>query len=66
MQGENDIYGLPQQVMDIVQGIGPHAMADIIAECGHCPHLEQPEYCIKKIATFIQNCRQSQLSLTEI
>lgn len=54
MQGANDDYGLSQQVMDIVQGIGSNATADIIADCGHHPHLEQSEYCLKTIGTFVK------------
>jgi len=65
MQGANDAFGLPQQVRDIVRGIGPHATADIIADCGHSPHLEQPEYCLKVIGSFIEKCVQRQQCSTE-
>lgn len=65
MQGENDNYGLPQQVRDIVQGIGPLAMSDIIPACGHSPQLEQPGYCLKAIGDFIDKCVQHQQCSTE-
>ncbi len=61
MQGTNDAYGLPQQVRDIVTAIGPHATAEMIADCGHSPHLEQPEYCLKTMGAFIEKCVKQQL-----
>jgi len=66
MQGANDSYGLPQQVSDIVQGIGPLATSDIIADCGHSPHLEQAGYCLKVIGSFIDKCVRYQQCSTEV
>lgn len=66
IQGANDNYGLPQQVKDIVQGIGSLATPDIIPDCGHNPHLEQQNYCIKKIAAFIDNCLSLQFNPAEV
>lgn len=52
-QGENDEYGLPQQVTDIVRGIGFHASPVFIPDAGHSPHFEQPELVLALISEFV-------------
>ncbi|WP_166267611.1 alpha/beta fold hydrolase [Marinobacter caseinilyticus] len=53
MQGEDDEYGVPEQVTDIVDGIGPNARAAFIEGTGHAPHLEQPERVLALIYDFL-------------
>lgn len=53
IQGTDDHYGLPQQVTDIVSGIGSHARAEHIPDCGHSPHHEQPRYILDQIGAFL-------------
>ncbi|WP_409525882.1 alpha/beta fold hydrolase [Nitrincola sp. MINF-07-Sa-05] len=53
MQGQKDSYGLPEQVAEIARGIGQQATPHFIPECGHSPHLEQPEICLEEIRRFI-------------
>lgn len=53
MQGENDEYGLPQQVTDIVQGIGPNAFPELIPNAGHSPHFEQPDVVLALVTEFV-------------
>ncbi|WP_152206248.1 alpha/beta fold hydrolase [Marinobacter changyiensis] len=55
MQGENDEYGLPQQVTDIVNAIGPHASPVFIPDAGHFPHFEQPERVLALISEFVDS-----------
>lgn len=40
MQGKQDQYGVPEQVLDICQGIGPHALPLFLDDCAHVPHFE--------------------------
>lgn len=53
IQGEQDMYGRPDQVFDTVRGIGHHARALIFPECGHIPHLETPDACLGAIADWV-------------
>lgn len=53
IQGEADEYGVPEQVTDIVAGIGPSARALFMPDTGHSPHLEQPEPLIECICDFL-------------
>lgn len=54
MQGEEDAYGLPSQVLDIVHGIGEQAEARFLPACGHSPHLEQAEAVIAAIQHWLE------------
>lgn len=49
IQGEDDEYGVPEQVTDIVKGIGPSARPVFLENTGHSPHLEQPEQVLALI-----------------
>ncbi len=53
LQGANDQYGSPFQVAAIVAGIGCYAKSALIPDCGHAPHLEQPEVTIALIREFL-------------
>ncbi len=53
IQGENDEYGLPDQVTDIVRGIGPHASPVFIPDAGHSPFFEQPERVLALLNEFV-------------
>ncbi|MEX0605537.1 MAG: alpha/beta hydrolase [Marinobacter sp.] len=55
LQGENDEYGLPQQVTDIVSGIGPGASPVFIPDAGHFPHFEQPGAVMALLSEFIRS-----------
>lgn len=54
LQGAEDQYGTPSQVAAIVAGIGSTARSCLIPNCGHAPHLEQPEATIELIRKFIE------------
>lgn len=54
VQGEQDHYGLPAQVIDICEGIGTHARPLMLPDCGHIPHLEAPEATLAAIGEFVE------------
>lgn len=53
VQGENDQYGVPEQVTDICEGIGARAKALFLPECAHVPHFEAPERFVTEVTDFI-------------
>lgn len=53
MQGDNDEYGVPEQVTDTCAVIGPRAQARFIESCGHVPHLEHPQPVIEYTRNFL-------------
>ena len=52
VQGLNDEYGTMRQLDEIAQA-APHAQQIRLADCGHSPHRDQPQLCIKGITTFL-------------
>ncbi|MFN2359992.1 MAG: alpha/beta fold hydrolase [Marinobacter sp.] len=54
IQGEEDEYGVPEQVNRIVEGIGSRAVPVFMAETGHSPHLEQPQRVLSLIVGFLR------------
>jgi pimeloyl-ACP methyl ester carboxylesterase len=54
IQGEKDQYGTAAQVDAIVECI-PGARKEMIADCGHHPHLEKAEKVLDKTGRFINN-----------
>ena len=57
MQGVNDEYGTLQQVRGIAQAV-PGTTVVEISDCGHSPHVDQPERVISETVSFINNRRQ--------
>lgn len=55
IQGENDEYGVPEQVTDIVAGIGANARAAFLGETGHSPHLEKTDQVVALICDFLRS-----------
>lgn len=53
VQGRDDHYGTPAQVRAIAEGVAGPAETLLLAECGHAPHLEQPDRTLEAIATFL-------------
>lgn len=55
LQGEEDEYGSPAQVHDIVAGLGPdRATPWFLPGCGHIPHLEQGAAVVEGTAAFLK------------
>ena len=53
IQGENDEYGVPEQVTAIVEGIGDNATPVFLPETGHSPHLERPDETLSLVCGFL-------------
>ncbi|MCM0611336.1 alpha/beta hydrolase [Marinobacter sediminum] len=56
IQGEDDEYGVPEQVTDIVAGIGSAARGVFLQEAGHSPHLEKTDEILELICDFLTRC----------
>ncbi len=54
IQGENDEYGTIRQVNEILDNIQGESTKQIIKNCGHFPHKENPNMIIDKINSFIE------------
>src|SRR4030095_817911 len=53
LQGEQDQYGTLDQVKRIERGCSGSVRTVILKECGHSPHLDQPERTIEEITRFV-------------
>jgi pimeloyl-ACP methyl ester carboxylesterase len=54
IQGDDDEYGVPEQVTRIVEGIGSQAKPVFMSDTGHSPHLEQPDRLLSLICDFLR------------
>lgn len=52
LQGENDAYGLPDQLEDIGRFVR-HAETELLEGAGHFPHLEDPERIVRRVRRFL-------------
>lgn len=53
IQGKDDQYGTKYQVHSIVSKSSGPSDALFVKNCGHTPHLEQPDLLIEKISEFV-------------
>lgn len=53
LQGEDDEYGSELQVGIIAGKVAGYCETRLIPDCGHSPHLQQPERVIAEVARFI-------------
>jgi pimeloyl-ACP methyl ester carboxylesterase len=53
LQGEEDPYGTPAQ-LTAIQKNAVHAETRLIPDCGHAPHIQQPERVLAYMAAFIR------------
>ncbi len=53
IQGENDEYGVPEQVTSIAGGIGASAREVFLEDTGHSPHLERKERVLALVCDFL-------------
>ncbi|WDP93381.1 MAG: alpha/beta hydrolase [Desulfobacter sp.] len=58
IQGRDDQYGSPGQVDSIVENTSGPAQGIMAADCGHIPHLEQPETILKSMSRFIAGIQE--------
>jgi pimeloyl-ACP methyl ester carboxylesterase len=54
IQGEDDRYGTLEQVRKIEFGCAERVRTVRLADCGHTPHLEQPERALKAMKEFVR------------
>lgn len=54
IQGEEDEYGLPSQVLAIAEGVGGPGEAWLVPDCRHAPHRQAGEIVLDRCAGFIQ------------
>lgn len=55
IQGQDDEYGVPEQVTDIVAGIGSSARAVFLPDTGHSPHLERVDEVLALMCDFLKS-----------
>ena len=55
IQGASDEYGVPEQVSDIVAGIGSNARGVFLEGVGHSPHLEQQDQVVDLLYDFLRS-----------
>jgi pimeloyl-ACP methyl ester carboxylesterase len=53
IQGENDEYGTLAQVRAIEQGCQGPVQSVILPDCGHSPHVDQPELTLAAMSRFL-------------
>jgi pimeloyl-ACP methyl ester carboxylesterase len=53
IQGANDQYGTHEQVRRIEAGCSGPVRTILIADCGHSPHLDQPERTLEAMKEFV-------------
>jgi pimeloyl-ACP methyl ester carboxylesterase len=54
IQGEDDQYGTLEQVRRIGAGCPGQVRTVVVAECGHSPHLDQPERTLAAMKEFVR------------
>ena len=52
IQGENDQYGTSRQIDEVVNRAYAPVDVEMLADCGHSPHLDQPDRTLDAIADF--------------
>ena len=57
MQGENGEHGVPEQVTDIVAGIGQNACGVYLEGAGYCPHLKNPAQVVDFLYDYLPSKR---------
>ena len=53
IQGLDDPYGTPAQVEAIAAGVSGPVETLLLPECGHSPHLEQPDVVVPAVVDFL-------------
>lgn len=53
IQGEDDEYGSERQLGIIAGKVGGYCETRLVPDCGHSPHLQQPNYVLSEIARFV-------------
>ncbi|KQW87467.1 alpha/beta hydrolase [Massilia sp. Root418] len=57
LQGSGDQYGTVAQ-LDAIAAQAPRARTAMLPDCGHTPHLEQPEAVLRAVAAFLKELEE--------
>jgi len=66
IQGADDQYGTPAQIREIENRIYSPVDVEILAECKHSPHLEQPDKTLAAVADFCARLNRIERTVVEI
>ena len=53
LQGKDDAYGTPEQVIRIARGLAGPVETHLLVQCGHAPHKEQPDRTLALAVDFL-------------
>ena len=53
IQGKNDQYGTQRQLESISAGCPGPVQTELLAECGHSPHRDQPQIVLELVSSFL-------------
>lgn len=59
IQGADDQYGTQEQIKSIEAGSCGPVRTVLLAECGHSPHLDQPERSLEAMTEFVEQIKLS-------
>jgi pimeloyl-ACP methyl ester carboxylesterase len=57
IQGKDDVYGTLDQVKAIEAGCQAPVRTVLLADCGHTPHLDQPERALEAMKEFVEEVK---------
>jgi pimeloyl-ACP methyl ester carboxylesterase len=66
LQGEQDQYGTLEQVKRIESGSSGNVQTLILKECGHDPHVDQPERTVEEISKFVSLVLKSRDGVSQV
>jgi pimeloyl-ACP methyl ester carboxylesterase len=53
IQGENDQYGTRRQLESISASCRGPVQTELLADCGHSPHRDQPQLVVEIVSSFL-------------
>lgn len=59
VQGRDDQYGTLDQINSIVGKAAGPSDPLVVADCGHVPHLEQPQVVVEAMARFVDRIKEN-------
>jgi len=61
LQGEDDEYGTPAQVMSIADQVSGPVNVKLIPDCGHIPHFQAKDIILSEMTRFIKEISENKL-----
>ena len=59
IQGAEDQYGTRDQIRKIEAGCSGPVRTEVLSDCGHSPHLDQPEHTLEAMKEFVGELKHS-------